>query len=213
MMTVQHGAVLLARSLADTEQAVKTVTTVSIIGAAAVLLLTILLALLVVRSALKPLATITGGVERLAEGDFDYRLAATAGTDEVGRLATAFDRMAGAISVAFATQRRFVADASHELRTPLTALRGYTDVLLLGVREDPDTADRVLHAMQDDLTRMTRLVNDLLTLARLDREGSLRLEPLDFRTILDSAQSEAAVLAGDLHTVIAIASARCCPTS
>ena len=200
-LTVQQGTILIARSLADTEQTVRTVTLISLVGAAAVLLLTVVLALIVVRAALRPLATITGGVERLAEGDFAYRLAAPAGSDEVGRLASAFDRMASAIGVAFATQRRFVADASHELRTPLTALRGYTDVLLLGVRDDPETADRVLHAMQEDLTRMTRLVNDLLTLARLDGEASLRVELIDFRDLLAGIQDEAAVLAGELHTV------------
>jgi len=55
--------------------------------------------------------------------------------------------------------------------------------------------------MQEDLTRMTRLVNDLLTLARLDNEGSLRLELLDFRDLLAGAQDEGTALAGNLHTV------------
>jgi signal transduction histidine kinase len=174
---------------------------ISLAGAAVVLALTIALSLLVVRSSLRPLATITGGVERLALGDYNYRLAAPGGIDEVGRLASAFDHMAGAISVAFATQRRFVADASHELRTPLTALRGYTDVLLLGIRDDPTTADRVLHSMQDDLTRMSRLVNDLLTLARLDGESSLQLQPVALQALLFAARDEAEIIAGESHTV------------
>jgi signal transduction histidine kinase len=196
-----RNTLILAHSLAATEQTIQTVTMITLAGALVVLALTIILGLLVVRSALRPLSAITGGAERLAQGDYAYRLAARPGTDEVGRLASAFDHMAGAIGEAFTTQRRFVADASHELRTPLTALRGYTDVLLLGVRDDPETADRVLRAMQDDLTRMTRLVNDLLVLARLDGNAPLEVRPIVLQPVVDAARQEATMLAGDRHAI------------
>ncbi|MDB5074509.1 MAG: cztS [Chloroflexi bacterium] len=200
-LPVSTSMVVLAHSLAQVEQTVQTVTVISVAGAGVVLALVIVLSLFVVRSALRPLATITSGAERLAKGDYAYRLASPRGSDEVGRLSAAFDDMAAAISDAFTKQRRFVADASHELRTPLTALRGYTDVLLLGVRDDPETADRVLHAMEEDLTRMSRLVNDLLMLARLDGESSLQLSALDLRPLLEAARDEAIMICGGAHAI------------
>jgi two-component system OmpR family sensor kinase len=173
---------------------VNTVTIVTVGGGLAVLLIAILLSLFVVGSALRPIASITTGAERLASGDYDHRLALQAGADEIGRLAAAFDHMAEAISTAFATQRRFVADASHELRTPLTALRGYTDVLLLGVGDNPREKERILQAMQEDLSRMSRLVNDLLTLARLDGGAPLRLGLVRLADLLAAAATEGEIL-------------------
>ncbi|HWE63409.1 MAG TPA: ATP-binding protein [Chloroflexota bacterium] len=195
--------VLIAHRLSETQQTVQTVTAISIGGAALVIALAALLSLLVVGRALRPLAAITHGAERLAQGDYHHRLALDVGADEVGRLATAFNRMAAAIATAFATQRRFVADASHELRTPLTALRGYTDVLLMGVHEDRATAGRVLHAMQEDLGRMSRLVEDLLTLARLDGGAPLRMASILVADLLGAAAYEGQAIArGRLRIVV-----------
>jgi signal transduction histidine kinase len=195
--------VMIAGSLAATENTVATVTIISLGGALAVIVLATLLALLVVGTALRPLATITGGAERLATGDYGHRLNLESGTDEVGRLATAFNRMAAAIAAAFATQRRFVADASHELRTPLTALRGYTDVLQMGVgADDRATTEGILGAMQEDLGRMSRLVDDLLMLARLDGGAALRRDRLPLAGLLGAAADEGRVLGGGAQEIV-----------
>lgn len=199
--------VMMAHSLRETEGTIATVTIISIGGALIVLVLAAILSLLVVGGALRPLAVITAGAERLARGDYGHRLALRAGTDEVGRLATAFDEMAAAIGAAFATQRRFVADASHELRTPLTALRGYTDVLLMGVGDDPAEAERILRAMQEDLGRMSRLVNDLLTLARLDGGASLQIGPVALGDLLGAAAGEGMAISREDHSIVVDASA------
>ncbi|MGH2410647.1 MAG: sensor histidine kinase, partial [Chloroflexota bacterium] len=85
---------------------------------------------------------------------------------------------------------------------PLTALRGYTDILLLGVGEDRATADRVLHAMQEDLGRMSRLVNDLLTLARLDGGAPLEWATIDVADLLDAAAQEGRAIARDCRRIL-----------
>ena len=88
--------------------------------------------------------------------------------DEVGRLAATFNTMLARLQDAFQTQRRFVADASHELRTPLTSIRGNLGLLQ---REPPIAeADRiaVLADLVSESERLSRLVGDLLTLARTD---------------------------------------------
>jgi len=76
-------------------------------------------------------------------------------------------------------QRQFVSDASHELRTPLTAIRGQLEVL--GRQEEPDTPEvrRVVGVALEETARIERLVEDLLTLARIDEEAPLRPAPID----------------------------------
>jgi signal transduction histidine kinase len=81
-------------------------------------------------------------------------------------------------------------------------LRGYTDVLLMGVRDDPDTADRVLQAMREDLRRMSRLVDDLLTLARIDGGSPLRLERIQVAELLEAAAIEGYAVAGQSRDIV-----------
>ena len=194
-LSASQLVVLIAQRLGETEQTVQTFTSISLGGALIVIVLAVVSSLLIVGRALRPLTAITYGAERLAQGDYGYRVALDGSSDEVGRLGTAFDGMATAIATAFSTQRRFVADASHELRTPLTALRGYTDVLLMGGDGNAATSERVLHAMQEDLARMSRLVNDLLTLARLDGGAALQTGPIAVADLLASAAGEAEAIA------------------
>ena len=96
-------------------------------------------------------------------------------------LAEAFNRMLDRLSEAFASQREFVADASHELRTPLTVIRGQLEVL--AAQENPSSAevDRVERLVQAEITRISRLVDDLLVLAQAERTDFLRAEPIDVR--------------------------------
>jgi signal transduction histidine kinase len=86
--------------------------------------------------------------------------------------------------------RHFVADASHELRTPLTSIAGYIDVL--GRREvvDADTLQASLAAMQQESTRMTRLVNDLLTLTRFESGKAPSRQPLQLDRFVNQALDE-----------------------
>ncbi len=122
---------------------------------------------------------------------------------EVGQLGSAVNRMLDHIAAALSTRqasetrvRQFVADASHELRTPLTAIRGYTEL----ARRVGDDRDAVTHAMsrvQSETERMTRLVEDLLLLARLDSGRPLELEPVDLSRVAVDAVSDALVAGPD----------------
>ena len=160
-----------------------------------------------VAQGLKPLRVMTRTARKIASGDLSQRVSLPHdhGGDEIGQLADAFDEMATRIETAFATQarseahmRQFIADASHELRTPLTAIRGYVDVLLRGaVDHDPERSHDVLLATQREAERMTRLVNDLLTLARLDAGRPLDLQPVDLIVLAGEAVDHARMLAGE----------------
>lgn len=128
---------------------------------------------------------------RVAEPDANPRT-------EVGRLGLAINRMLDHIAAALSTRqasesrvRQFVADASHELRTPLAAIRGYTE--LAQRRRDQMPAD-VAHAMsrvESEAERMTRLVEDLLLLARLDSGRPLEREPVDLARLSADVVSDA----------------------
>lgn len=122
-----------------------------------------------------PLKQVTRATRALTRGDLQQRVPPMRSRDELAELATSFNQMADRIEQMFTAQqaserraRRFVSDASHELRTPITSLRGLTEVLLRGAKDDPATATRLLGLMKNEAERMTQLVNDLLTLARLD---------------------------------------------
>ncbi len=86
--------------------------------------------------------------------------------DELGTLADSLNSMLDRLEGAFGEQRRFVADASHELRTPLAIIRGNTELLISGKTTGAD-ADEAMKMIDDEARRMTRLVEDLLALARL----------------------------------------------
>ena len=153
---------------------------------------------------LRPLMRMTRASERIASGDLSERVGLPERGDEIGQLAHSFDEMAERIERAFTAQqaseermRAFVADASHELRTPLTAIRGYLDLMSMGAIDDPATARSSLQAARDEADRMSRLLNDLLTLARLDIGRPMQRDPLDLVALAGEAVDQARILAGE----------------
>ncbi len=123
---------------------------------------------------------------------------------EVGRVGLAFNRMLdnveGALAARHASEtkvRQFVADASHELRNPLASIRGYAE---LTRRERVDASPTLAHALgriEAESDRMSRLVEDLLLLARLDSGPTLDLKPTDVTEVLLNAVSDARAAGGD----------------
>jgi signal transduction histidine kinase len=130
--------------------------------------------LVAVRAA-APLRRMAGTATRVDAGDLTPRIGSEpAAAIEVRILAEAFDRMLDRLDQAFLLQRRFVSDASHELRTPLTAIRGQLEVLVRNPRPVPDEVRRVEEVVNAEMTRVERLVEDLLALARLDEGVPMR---------------------------------------
>jgi two-component system OmpR family sensor kinase len=129
-----------------------------------------------------PLRRMAGVATRVDAGDLGPRMEISGGRlDEVRVLAEAFNRMLDRLSEAFASQREFVADASHELRTPLTVISGQLEVL--AAQENPSSAEvsRVERLVRAEITRISRLVDDLLVLAQAERTDFLRVENVDLR--------------------------------
>ncbi len=149
--------------------------------------------------ALRPLDRMTETVEAIGSAsDLRRRLPEAPARDEVGRLTGAFNAMMGRLDDAYGrlegaleSQRRFVADASHELRTPLTSIR--SNLGLLRGRNDISAADRAeaLHDMDAEAQRMSRLVADLLTLARADAGQQLELTAIDLSRLCEEVCRQA----------------------
>jgi signal transduction histidine kinase len=144
--------------------------------------------------AMKPINTITEAAAQIAlTEDLSTRLSWNGPMDELGRLTSVFNHMMNRLEHLFSVQKRFVADVSHELRTPLTAIRGHLE-LIRRYGMDPES----LEACESEVERMSRLVTDLLLLAKADYGGlTLNLEPLDLDTIVSEVFREARVLAKD----------------
>ena len=170
-----------------------------------------------VRSSLAPLARVACTAERVAsqplahgEVSIDERVpeADLGSSLEVGQVGSALNTLLGHVDEALTARQRsetqvrqFVADASHELRTPLASIRGYTELI---AREGADAAlpEEAVHALDrvhSESLRMTRLVEDLLLLARLDAGRELRHDEVDLVGILLDAVSDAHA-AGPDHT-------------
>lgn len=163
--------------------------------------------------ALKPIEQITEAASTIAHtDDLSTRLDWEGPMDELGRLTSVFDQMMERLEHLFGLQRRFVADVSHELRTPLTAIRGNLDLIK---RYGADKMS--LEAIESEAERMTRMVDDLLLLARADYGGlTLEMEAVDLDTIVMEAYRHGQVLAKDRDlrlTVRNLEPARVCGNS
>ncbi len=128
----------------------------------------------------RPLRRMAGVATRVDAGDLHPRIHAQGSPrDEVTVLADAFDHMLDRLTDAFAGQRAFVADASHELRTPMTVIRGQLEVLASQRQPSAEEVRRVEALVQAEIARMSRLVDDLLLLAKTDQFQFLRLEQVE----------------------------------
>ncbi|WP_439688520.1 ATP-binding protein [Curtobacterium sp. SP.BCp] len=141
---------------------------------------------LVVRRTMRPLDEMTGAARSIASGDRGRRLRPERTDTEIGRVALAFDEMLdaveGAEAKAVAAEERvrgFLSDAAHELRTPVAGVRAAADTLVRNGAADPGTNEELAVHVVRQADRAARLVDDMLTMARLDRGIALDRRPTD----------------------------------
>lgn len=179
------GVIQVARSLDDVDRTLTTLRQALLIGGVVATLLAFGAGWALAGATLRPIRRITQSAQEIGEvQDFGRRVAYSGPRDELGVLASTLNTMLARLQDAFQVQRRFAADASHELRTPLTSIRGNLGLL----QREPPIAEGDRVAVLSDLVseseRLSRLVNDLLTLARGDAGRHLRAVPVPLGPLL-----------------------------
>jgi heavy metal sensor kinase len=200
----QRVIAVAAVSMAPVDRSVHRVLVLLLFACPAALIATALGGWWLARRSLRPVDTMTRtataiGVERLGD-----RVPEPRTRDEVGQLAATLNSMLARIEHGVAEQRRLVADASHELRTPLAAMRAELDVSLR--LDDLDPQGRaLLESVREEVDRLSRTVDDLLTLAAADAgRMALRAEPIELRELARTVVAELEPLAGGKHVRLAV---------
>jgi two-component system, OmpR family, sensor kinase len=189
---------VVAIPLADTGETLSQLATIELIVSAVVLAAIAALAWWLVGVGLRPLRRMGEVAGDIAAGDLSRRVEPANEKTEVGRLGLALNAMLAQIEGAFAEReagerrlRRFLADASHELRTPLAAIRGYAELYRIGASREPAQVERAMGRIESESTRMGGLVDDLLTLARLDEVKAPVREDVALGEVLAEACEDA----------------------
>lgn len=191
------GVVAIGLPLADIEETVERTRLVVAFTSICVILLGGLAAMFLVRHSLRPLREIESVAGRIASGDLSARVPTSEpSSTEVGSLQASLNKMLAQNEHAFEVQTvaqermtRFVSDASHELRTPLAAIRGYGELYRMG-GVPPERTKEVMGRIESEATRMGRLVEDLLQLARMDQMRPLEMLEVDLCEIAQEALTD-----------------------
>jgi two-component system OmpR family sensor kinase len=155
-------------------------------------------AFFVVRLGLRPLDRMQVTAGQIAAGDLSRRVSPATTRTEVGRLGLALNAMLERLERAFSQRaaseerlRQFLADASHELRTPLASIRGYAELFRIGAARDEHKTGVAMRRIEAEAARMGTLVEDLLTLARVDEERERERAPVDIAALARDAVNDA----------------------
>lgn len=198
------GVVYIGLSLSDSIDIINTLTRYSIIVSVIVITLGALVAIILIHNTLMPLKRIEKTAACIAGGDLSERVPSAPENTEVGSLSASINAMLATIEHSFKQQekstekmKRFVSDASHELRTPLAAIHGYSELYMMQ-RDMPGAlqrADESIRHIEASSSRMTLLVTDLLSLARLDEGRGIDMtQQLNITHLVNDA-------ADDLHAL------------
>jgi signal transduction histidine kinase len=198
------GILQVARPLKPVTLALARLRGIIILGGFVSLFISLFLGWFMSGKVLKPIEDLTGEARAIGEEkDFRRRVKYEGPKDELGELAVTFNTMLesleeayGRLNASLLAQQRFVADASHELRTPLTSIQGNVDFLrkLCEEGRDIQLEKEVLSDIDSETRRLSRLVKELLTLARADAGFNLELSPVDIAPLLEDTVRQARYL-------------------
>ncbi len=160
------------------------------IASTSVVLVGALFSLRVARKTLSPLRDIARIASHVTQTSLGERVDHVGPDDEITALAQSLDAMLDRIEIAFGEQRRFVGDASHELRTPVAIIRGNLDIARASWASDGEQ-EEAMRVIDDEVNRMQRLLEDMLSLARGSSSLRRPFQPLDIGLVLQDAAARA----------------------
>jgi heavy metal sensor kinase len=162
------GAIVVSSSLRDLDELLDEARRAAMIAVVVAFVLSGIAGYVLARRSLRPVADMSHQADRIDAERLHERLPVANPHDELGTLATTFNKLLDRVGVAFEQQRRFMADASHELRTPVAIMRGEADVALAADDRSREAYRDALVVVRDAAGRLTRTVNDIFLLARVD---------------------------------------------
>ena len=203
---------VVAVPLHDVDQTLHRLLLVEALVIGGVLVLIGVLSAIVVRVGLLPLDRMGHTAGAIAGGDLSHRVETTDPRTEVGRLGRSLNAMLDRLEEAFSERqasenrlRQFIADASHELRTPLSSIRGYAELFRMGAASDRAETEKAMRRIEDEATRMGVLVEDLLTLARLDEVADAPHVEVDVAALARDAVDDTRVTAPERELSLSVA--------
>lgn len=202
----ENTAVQIARPLTEVDSALAQIRLLFVLVSLAAVAVAAAMGIAVARATLRPVQRLTDHAERIAStGDLGERTD-EGRSDELGRLAGAFDTMLDALSRSVSVQRQLVADASHELRTPLASARANLELVELHDNLAADERRRLVADALFELREMTHLVEDLVELARAEAhspaKAPVRLDHLAEDAVATAARRSATPFRTDLDPTV-----------
>jgi signal transduction histidine kinase len=185
----QVGALVAAAFVGERRQEVDDAIRVEAAVALVVILVALAVAWITAGRLLRPVRQVTETARAISESDLSRRIP-VAGGDEIAELAATFNAMLDRLEGAFVAQRTFIDDAGHELRTPITVVRGHLE--LMG--DSPRDRQETVAIVTDELDRMSRIVDDLLVLAKSEQPDFVRPEAVSLPDLTDDLFAKARAL-------------------
>jgi len=194
----QASSMVIALPLKQTNQVVALVGVLTFAFGLATLAAAIAMTWVIVTRTFEPLARVEQTAAKIAAGDLSQRIEDYNPSNEIGNLAISLNTMLAQIESSFNAQakseakmRRFVGDASHELRAPLVSIRGYSELYRQGALPNDEAVATAMGRIESESKRMGQLVEDLLTLARIDERRESKLAPFDLFHLAVDASNDA----------------------
>ena len=180
------GVVYLVESLEKVDTTINTVRKNMIMFAAIVCILVALLSFVLSHMTTAPLDNFTAIAKEISKGNFDLA-AKEKGRHELVEMAKAMNYMSAQLSGNEENRKKFVSDVSHELKTPLATIKLICDSIVSTENPDPEMIQEFLGDLSDEVDRLTRIVERLLTLTKMDQNQSKpKTEPVDFVVMLNA---------------------------
>ncbi|MDY0322710.1 MAG: HAMP domain-containing sensor histidine kinase [Candidatus Carbobacillus sp.] len=166
--SLQTYQLTLIHPLTRMDEWIQTFVNVLMLGLIAALFISIVLAMFLSQWMLRPIRALIRTFQKIQNKDLSARAPLSSTEDELNQLSRTFNQMMDRVEASFVKQKQFTADAAHELRTPLAAISGHVRLLRRWGKDDPEQLIQSLEAIDEETARLTHLVEQLLTLSRLE---------------------------------------------
>lgn len=197
------GLIQLSTPVQDVEEILEREIYIYIGVSILILIIGAILGATVFNQTLNPLSNMTNTLEQINVNELHTRLPEDNGQLEIDKLSNSFNNMLERIETSFEKEqyikekmRHFVSDASHELRTPLTSIHGFVEVLLMGAAKNENQLNLALNSILLESERLTKLVNDLLMLTKLDQQASVEMNTENINNVIEEVFHQLQILSG-----------------